>query len=81
MCNVVTCHNKEVANPSIFHPENFRSEEQLDQLLEMAQEVIRKGNWHPSYAMIDKSQAEYNALKNGQFNSLGISHNLLMLSY
>lgn len=54
------------ANPSTLNPENFRSEEQQDQLVEMAQVVTRKGNWCPSHAMIDKSQAEYNALKNGK---------------
>jgi hypothetical protein len=56
---------KFVANPSLLHPEQFRSEEQMDQLLEMAQVITNKGNWNPSHAMIDKSQAEYNALRNG----------------
>jgi hypothetical protein len=55
-----------VANTSILNPEMFRSEEQLDQLVERAQGVINKGNWYPSHAMIDKSQAEYNALINGK---------------
>jgi hypothetical protein len=51
----------------MLNPEQFRSEEQMDQLVEMAQVITNKGNWNPSYAMIDKSQAEYNALRNGIF--------------
>lgn len=55
------------ANPSTISVEKFKSEGQVDQLIKMAQEVVNKGQWYPSHAMIDKSHAEFNALKNGEF--------------
>ncbi len=76
-CNLhtVTYYDQNcVANPSLLKPEMFRSEEQLDQLVDMAQRLINKGNWHPSHAMIDKSQAEYNALRNGKLCSTKVGN-------
>jgi hypothetical protein len=44
----------------------------VTQLVKMAQAVVNKGGWFPDHAMIDKSHAEYNALKNGEFLSCKI---------
>ena len=45
--------------------DNYKNSEQIEDLLESAQEIVEKDTWIPHMAMIDKSMAEKNALKAG----------------
>ena len=65
--HTMNCFNwKNAGNPSSINLERFTSQDQVNQLVTMARAVMNKGGWSPAHAMIDKSQAEYNALKNGE---------------
>lgn len=52
-------------NPDSIQEENYKSKDQIQDLLEQADEIVNQGSWSPKMAMIDKSFAERNALAEG----------------